>query len=53
MFLVSLHQTMSIFVSDKVYCDSYNCPDNYKLVDDADDVMCKDEKKQKQVLQEG
>ena len=39
MFLVSLHQTISIFVSDKVYCDSYDCPDNYKLVDDADDVM--------------
>ena len=35
---------MSIFVSDKVYCDSYDCPDNYKLVDDADDIMCKDKK---------
>ena len=44
MFLVSLHQTISIFVSDKVYCDSYDCPDNYKLVDDADDIMCKDKK---------
>ena len=32
---------MSIFVSDKVYCNSYDCPDNYKLVDDADDVKCK------------
>ena len=30
--------------SDKVYCDSYDCPDNYKLVDDADDIMCKDKK---------
>ena len=27
-FLVSLRLTMSIFVSDKVYCDSYDCPDN-------------------------
>ena len=35
---------MSMFVSDKVYCDSYDCPDNYKLVDDADDVVCKDKK---------
>ena len=35
---------MSIFVSDKVYCDSYDCPDHYKLVHDADDVMCKDKK---------
>ena len=40
-FLVSLRLTMSIFVSDKVYCDSYDCPDNYKLVDDADDIRCK------------
>ena len=23
---------------------SYDCPDNYKLVDDADDIMCKDKK---------
>ena len=43
-FLVSLRLTMSMFVSDKVYCDSYDCPDNYKLVDDADDIMCKDKK---------
>ena len=35
---------MSIFASDKVYCDSYDCPDNYKLVDDGDNVMCKDKK---------
>ena len=35
---------MSILVSDKVYCDSYDCPDNYKLVDNADDVLCKDKK---------
>ena len=35
---------MSIFVSDKVYCDSYDCPDHYKLVHDADDVMCKEKK---------
>ena len=41
MFLVSLRLTMSMFVSDKVYCDSYDCPDNYKLVDDADNVVCK------------
>ena len=40
-FFVSLRPTMSIFVSDKVYCNSYDCPDNYKLVDDADDVKCK------------
>ena len=33
-----------IFASDKVYCDYYDCPDNYKLVDDADDIMCKDKK---------
>ena len=32
---------MSIFVSDNVYCDSYDCPKNYKLVDDADNVVCK------------
>ena len=33
---------MSIFVSDnKVYCDSYDCPKSYKLVDDADDIKCK------------
>ena len=38
---------MSKFVSDKVYCDSYDCPDNYKLVDDADDVLCKDKKSTK------
>ena len=35
---------MSMFVSDKVYCDSYYCPDHYKLVDNADDVYCKDKK---------
>ena len=35
---------MSIFVSDKVHSDTYDCPDNYKLVDDADDVMCNDKK---------
>ena len=33
-----------MFASDKVYCDSYDCPDNYKLVDDADDIMCKNKK---------
>ena len=43
-FHVSLRRTTSIFVSDKVYCDSYDCPDNYKLLDDADDIMCKDKK---------
>ena len=43
-FLVSLRLTMSMFVSDKVYCDSYYCPDHYKLVDNADDVYCKDKK---------
>ena len=43
-FHVSLRLTISIFASDKVYCDSYDCPDNYKLVDDADDVVCKDKK---------
>ena len=33
---------MSIFVSDnKVYCDSYDCPKSYKLVDNADDIKCK------------
>ena len=32
---------MSIFVSDKVCCDSYDCPKNYKLEDDADDIKCK------------
>ena len=37
-FLVSLGLTTSIFVSDKVYCDSYDCPDYYKLVDNADAV---------------
>ena len=35
---------MSMFVSDKVYCDSYYCPDHYKLVDNADDIYCKDKK---------
>ena len=44
MFLVSLRLTMSMLVSDKVYCDSYYCPDHYKLVDNADDVYCKDKK---------
>ena len=44
MVLVSLRLTMSMFVSDKVYCDSYYCPDHYKLVDNADDVYCKDKK---------
>ena len=43
-FFVSLRLTMSTFVSDKVYCDSYDCPKNYKLVDNADDVACKDKK---------
>ena len=33
-----------MLVSDKVYCDSYYCPDHYKLVDNADDVYCKDKK---------
>ena len=32
---------MSIFVSDKVYCDSYDCPYGYTLIDNADDVKCK------------
>ena len=41
---VSLRLHMSMFISDKVYCDSYDCPDNCKLVDDADDIMCKDKK---------
>ena len=35
---------MSTFVSDKVYCDTYYCPKDYKLVDNADDVYCKDKK---------
>ena len=43
-FPVPLRLTISIFASDKAYCDSYDCPDNYKLVDDADDIMCKDKK---------
>ena len=43
-FFVSLRLTMSTFISDKVYCDSYDCPKNYKLVDNADDVVCKDKK---------
>ena len=43
-FLVPLRRTISMYASDKVYCDSYDCPDNYKLVDDADDIMCKDKK---------
>ena len=41
---MSLRLTMSILVSDKVYCDSYDCPKDYKLVDNADDVACKDKK---------
>ena len=32
---------MSIFVSDNVYCDSYDCPYGYTLIDNADDVKCK------------
>ena len=43
-FFVSLRLTLSTFVSDKVYCDSYDCPKDYKLVDNADDVVCKDKK---------
>ena len=27
--------------SEKKYCDSYDCPYGYDLVDDADDVECK------------
>ena len=27
--------------SDKVYCDSYDCPYGYYLIDDADEVECK------------
>ena len=27
--------------SEKKYCDSYDCPHGYDLVDDADDVECK------------
>ena len=26
------------------YCDSYNCPYGYELVDDADDIKCKNYK---------
>ena len=35
---------MSIFASETVNCLFYDCPDNYKLVDNADDVLCKDRK---------
>ena len=44
MFFEPLRLTMSTFVSDKVYCDSYDCLKNYKLVDNVDDVVCKDKK---------
>ena len=26
--------------SDKVYCDSYDCPYGYDLIDDAEHVKC-------------
>ena len=32
--------TISIYVSDTVYCDSYNCPYGYALIDDADHEEC-------------
>ena len=44
-FLVSSGLTMSMMpVSDKASSDSYDCPDNCKLVDDGDDVLCKSKK---------
>ena len=33
--------TISIYVSDTVYCDSYKCPYGYALIDDADHEECK------------
>ena len=33
--------TISTYVSDTVYCDSYKCPYGYALIDDADHEECK------------
>ena len=38
LFVSSL--TISIYVSDTVYCDSYECPYGYALIDDADHEEC-------------
>ena len=32
--------TISIYVSDTVSCDSYECPYGYALIDDADHEEC-------------
>ena len=40
-FVCLLLLTISIYVSDTVYCDSYKCPYGYALIDDADREECK------------
>ena len=35
------HYLYSLHPPSKVYCDSFKCPDDYILIDDAEDVKCK------------